>query len=54
MRPSRIDIVTRGRTIVDRNRRPAARRPMARRVVLDRIVRELRAGALPPTSTDED
>jgi hypothetical protein len=47
MRPNRIDIVTRGRHLVDRNRRPDARQPVARRTALDRLLRELRAGGRP-------
>lgn len=52
MRPNRIDIVTRGRHLVDRNRRPDARQPVARRSSLERIVRELRAGGRPTAADD--
>jgi hypothetical protein len=53
MRPNRIDIVTRGRHLVNRNRRPDARQPVVRRTPLDRLVRELRAGG-PPAGTDQN
>jgi hypothetical protein len=54
MRPNRIDIVTRGRHLVERNRRQYAHRPVGRRSSLSRLVRELRAGAVRPPHTDDN